>query len=570
MEEIKEPKRRTTTRRSKKIKPLQIISLGGVGEIGKNMLAIQYGEQILVVDAGLKFPEEEMLGVDIVIPDITYLVENADKILGIVLTHGHEDHIGALPYVLKQLNVPIWGTRLTLGFVTAKLEEYRLVDSTTMNQIEAGDKVKIGDFEVEFFRVNHSIADAVGLAIHTPAGLLVHTGDFKFENSPVDGRRTDISRLARMGDEGVMVLFTDITNAEKPGHTPSERIVSNALNDIFSKAPGRIIIASFASNVHRMQMVFDTAQRYGRRVAVIGRSMAKNSEIAEQLGYLKIDEETKLSMADLTNALPEETVIMTTGSQGEPLSALTRMAMDEHKKIKIGPGDTVIISATPIPGNEDLVMRTINNLFRRGAKVYYDAIAPVHVSGHANKEDLKLMISLVRPGYIVPVHGEPRHHAMFVDLAEEMGYGTESVIGLNIGDILEIDKESARIAGRIEKSGGIMVDGVGVGDVSEEVLRDRWHLAQDGIIIAVMTIEATTGSVLTGPDIISRGFVIADHEEDLFEDAKVAAFAKLEEMDPEDLTEVANVKQGVRSALGKFFYTRTGRRPMIIPVITEA
>lgn len=568
MEEVAKPKRRTTRR--KKIQPLQIIPLGGVGEIGKNMTVIRYGDQILVIDSGLKFPEEEMLGVDIVIPDISYLLENSDKVLGIVLTHGHEDHIGALPYVLRQLNVPIWGTKLTIGFVTAKLEEYGLVDSTTLNEIQAGETVEIGDFSVEFMRASHSILDAVSLAIRTPAGLLVHTGDFKFENTPVDGNRVDLARLARLGDEGVMALFTDTTNAEKPGHTPSERIVEKALNEIFAEAPGRIIIASFASNVLRMQMVYDAAHRLGRRVAVIGRSMAKNSEIAEQLGYLKIPEETKLSMADLSSAHPEDTVIMTTGSQGEPLSALTRMAMDEHKKIKIGPGDTVIISATPIPGNEDLVMRTINNLFRRGAKVYYDAIAPVHVSGHANREDLKLMLNLVRPGYIIPVHGEPRHFAQYVNLAEEMGYGRESVIGLNIGDILEINQEEAKLMGKVDQSGGIMVDGVGVGDVSEVVLRDRWHLAQDGIIIVVMTIEQSTGDILNGPEIISRGFVVPEQEEELFEDAKGVVLAKLEEMDPEDKTELSNVKQPVRSALGKFFHQNTGRRPMIIPIIMEA
>jgi ribonuclease J len=558
-----------TKRRSKKVKSLSIIPLGGVGEIGKNMTAIKYGEQILVIDSGLMFPEEEMLGVDIVIPDVTYLVENADKVLGIVLTHGHEDHIGALPYVLRQLNVPLWGTCLTLGFVSAKLDEFRLTDTTVMNEVKAGDVLKLGDFSIEFISVSHSIPDAVGLAIRTDAGLILHTGDFKFDQTPVDGRRTDISRLAQLGDEGVLVMFTDITNVEKIGHTQSERIVGKTFDDIFSQAKGRIIIATFASNVHRMQQVYETAYKYGRKVAVIGRSMAKNSEIANQLGYLTIPEETKLSLAELTNASPEETVIMTTGSQGEPLSALTRMAMDEHKKIKIGVGDTVIISATPIPGNEDLVLRTINNLFKLGAKVIYDMVAPVHVSGHGNQEDLKLMLNLVRPSYVIPVHGEARHFARYVELAEEVGYGKESVIGLSVGSILEINKDEARIAGMIEHSGGIMVDGVGVGDVSDVVLRDRWHLSQDGIIVVVMGIEEATGTILAGPDIVSRGFVIPEHEEEMLEEAKSVVIAKVEAMDWEEAAEWTTVKAIVRSALGKFFNERTGRRPMIIPVIME-
>jgi ribonuclease J len=557
------------TRRTKKIKPLSIIPLGGVGEIGKNMTAIRYGDQILVIDSGLMFPEEEMLGVDIVIPDVTYLVENKDKVQGIVLTHGHEDHIGALPYVLKQMNVPIWGTRLTVGFVSAKLEEHRLLDSVEITEVQPGETVKIGDFAVEFIRVSHSIPDAVGLAIRTPAGLLVHTGDFKFDNTPVDGRHMDISRFARLGDEGVLAMFTDCTNVEKKGYTPSESLVGKTFVDVFAQAEGRIIIATFASNVHRIQQVYNMAHRFGRKVAVVGRSMARNSEIAEELGYLTIHDDTRLSMSELDSVRPDEVVIMTTGSQGEPLSALTRMAMDEHKKIKIGPGDTVIISATPIPGNEDLVMRTINNLFKQGAKVIYDTISPVHVSGHANQEDLKLMLNLLRPSYVIPVHGEARHFAHYVELAHQMGYEPQSVIKLSVGDILEIGKEEAHLAGRVEKSGSIMVDGVGVGDVSDVVLRDRWHLAQDGIIVLVLTIEEETGAVLAGPDIVSRGFVVPEHEEELIEEAREVVLARIKEMDPGELTEWSAVKSAVRSALGKFFRTRTGRHPMIVPVIME-
>lgn len=551
-------------------KPLQIIPLGGVGEIGKNMFAIRYGNDILVVDAGLMFPDDNMLGVDIVIPDISYLLENQKKIVGIILTHGHEDHIGALPYVLKQMDVPVWGTKLTLGLVRAKLEEHGLADSARMNEVKPGEIVKYKrSFEVEFIRVSHSIPDATGLAIRTPAGMIVYTSDFKFDYTPDAGLSIDAARFAKLGDEGVLVMMTDSTNVEKKGYTPSEMVVRKALDAAFAEAEGRIIVASFASNIHRIQEVYYAAHRYGKRVVVIGRSMSKNSEIAEQLGYLKIPEGTKLTLAELNSVEPEKVVVMTTGSQGEPLSALTRMAMDEHKKIKIGPGDTVIISATPIPGNEDLVMRTINNLFRQGAKVIYDTIAPVHVSGHGNQEDLRLMLSFLRPSYIIPVHGEPRHFAKYVELAQGMGYGPESVIGLEIGDILEIDKDGGQIVGKAEQSGAVMVDGAGVGDVTDVVLRDRWHMAQDGVIVVVGTVNKTTGKILTGPDIVSRGFVIPEHEEEIMEEAKEVMLRKAEELMSDGVTQWDAIKPGMRSALGKFLYETTGRRPMIIPVFTE-
>lgn len=553
----------------KKIKPLSIIPLGGVGEIGKNMYAMRYGDEILVVDAGLMFPDEEMLGVDIVIPDTKYLVDNLDKIVGIVLTHGHEDHIGALPYIIREINVPIWGTRLTLGLVSAKLEEHRMLEEVLLNEVAVGDTVTLGEFSVEYVRVSHSIPDAAALAIRTPAGLIVHTSDYKFDHTPVRGQPVDISRLAQLGEEGVLVLLTDCTNVEKRGYTPSERLVGEAFDEIFSQAPGRIIVASFASNVHRVQQVVNTAHRYGRRVAVIGRSMARNSEIAEQLGYLTIPEETRLSLSELSSVPHEQVVIMTTGSQGEPLSALSRMAMDEHKKIKIGPGDTVIISATPIPGNENLVMRTINRLFRQGAKVVYDAISPVHVSGHANQEDIKLMMNLVRPKYVVPVHGEYRHFALFSDLVAQLGYDEERVFHLSIGDILEFDKDGARINGKIERSGSVMVDGIGVGDVSDVELRDRWHLAQDGVIVVVISLDKSTGTIVAGPDVISRGFVIPEHEEEILDEGKDVIIRRIEEMEIEEATEWTTVKADVRRVLGKFIYEQTHRRPMIIPVIME-
>ncbi|MBI2843904.1 MAG: ribonuclease J [Armatimonadetes bacterium] len=556
-------------RRTKKVKPLQIVPLGGVGEIGKNMCAVRYGDGILVIDTGLMFPEEEMLGVDIVIPDISYLLQNSDKIRGIVLTHGHEDHIGGIPYILKQMNKPIWGTRLTLGLVRAKLEEHNLTESSEMHEVEAGDVVEFGEISVEFVGVSHSIPDAAALAIKTPAGTVVYTSDFKFDNNPIDGRLTDISRLARLGDEGVLVLLSDCTNVEKPGYTPSERIVGYTFDDVFSQAPGRIIIATFASNVHRMQQVLDTANRYSRRVAVIGRSMARNSEIAEQLGYLKIPDGAKLSMAELSSAQPEEVVIMTTGSQGEPLSALTRMAMDEHKRIKIGPGDTIIISATPIPGNEDLVNRTINRLFRLGADVVYDPIASVHVSGHGNQEDLKLMLNLTKPQYVVPVHGEYRHIARYAQMADDMGYGSDRMLQLSVGDVLEFDQDGARISGKVDVSGSVMVDGIGVGDVSEVVLRDRWHLAQDGVIVVILTIDKAQGEIVAGPDIMSRGFVVPEHEEEIIEQAKGIIMERMSEMEVEEVAELSAVKQEVRSALGRFLNERTRRRPMIIPIVVE-
>jgi ribonuclease J len=558
-------------KKTTKIKPLQIIPLGGVGEIGKNMTAIRYGEKILVIDAGLMFPDEEMFGVDIVIPDVSFLVENQENVVGIILTHGHEDHIGALPYVLPQINVPIWGTRLTLGFVRAKLEEHEgLLESTVMNEIAAGDTIDLDDFQVESFSVSHSIPDAVGFAIKTPAGMIVHTSDFKFDYTPVGGNPIDVSRLARLGDEDVLALLTDTTNVEKAGYTPSERLVGKTFEDAFGQAEGRIVVAMFASNVHRMQQVFNTAQKYGRKVVVVGRSMARNSQIASELGYLHVPEDIEIPIGELNNTPPEKVVIMSTGSQGEPLAALSRMAMGEHKKIKVGPGDTVIMAASPIPGNEDLILRTINHLYRRGAKVIHEVKDQVHVSGHGNQEDLKLMLYLVRPKYIVPVHGEYRHLAKYSEIAAQMGYGPEWVFQLDIGDILEFQNGEAHEAGKIENVGMVMVDGIGVGDVTDVVLRDRRHLAQDGVIIAVLTIEIATGNVVSGPDIVSRGFVIPEQEEELLEEAKGVVLTKLEEMQVDQETdEMSNIKADLRRALGKFILERTRRRPMIVPVIVE-
>lgn len=555
--------------RKKKASKFQIIPLGGVGEIGKNMIAVQMDGDILVIDAGLMFPDEEMLGVDIVIPDFTYLVENADKVKGVVVTHGHEDHIGALPYLLRSVNAPIWGSRLALGFLRAKLEEHKLLDSAVLNEVAPGDRLKIGPFDVEFIRVSHSIPDCCGLAIRTPVGTVLQTSDFKFDQTPVDGKLMDVSRFAQIGDEGVLLMLTDCTNVEKPGYTPSERVVGRVFDEVFAGATGRIIVATFASNIHRIQQVVDAADKYQRQLAVIGRSMEQNTEIAAELGYLHIPDWMKIGLDKLGYFEPNQIVIVTTGSQGEPLSALSRMAMDEHKQVKITEGDTVIISAKPIPGNEDLVMRTINRLFRRGAKVIYDAITPVHVSGHGNQEDLKLMLNLIRPRYIVPTHGEDRHYAKYVEMAADLGYEPERVFRMQVGDVLEVESEEAKLADPLPVSGSVMVDGIGVGDVTEVVLRDRRHLGLDGILVVVLTLDRSTGAILAGPDIISRGFVIPEFAEELLEEAKSVVIDEVQSMETEEATETSAVKINVRKPLSKFLYERTRRRPMILPVIME-
>ncbi len=548
---------------------LQIIPLGGVLEIGKNMTAYVLDEQILVVDAGLMFPEEEMLGVDIVIPDVTYLEQNSEKVVGIILTHGHEDHIGALPYVLKRLDVPVYGTALTLGFVANKLDEHNLLEVTRLKEIQAGDVLELGDFAVECVQMSHSIPDAIGLVIRTPVGIAVQSGDFKFDQTPIDGNLTDAARLARVGEDGVLVLLCDTTNVEKSGFTPSESLVGQTFEKAFAAATGRIIIAAFASNIHRVQQVYDVASRHGRRVAVIGRSMAENCRIAEELGYLIVPEGARLRIDELDNVEPSETVIMTTGSQGEPLSALSRMALAEHRNISIAHGDTVIISATPIPGNEDLVLRTINRLYKQGAEVLYEPFAPVHASGHGNQEDIKLMLNLLKPRYILPVHGEQRHVSKFSVLAESMGFAEDSVFCLAPGDVFETDGESAKLGDKVQ-AGSVMVDGLGVGDVEDVVLRDRWHLAQDGVVIAVVGVEKSTRSVVTGPDVFSRGFVGEDQAEGLLDEAKSVVLAKLDEFrDSGSLEEFDEIRSACRKALAKLIYSRIHRRPMIVPIVME-
>ena len=546
---------------------IQLIPLGGLGEIGKNMTIVRYGDDIVVIDSGLMFPEDDMLGIDLVIPDISYLLENRELVRAIILTHGHEDHIGALPFVLKQLNVPVYGTRLTLGIVEGRLKENN-VASPNLVPIKPGDEVSIGQFKIGFIRVSHSIADAVALSIKTPIGTIVHTGDFKFDQTPVDGKVTDFHRFAELGDQGVLVLLADSTNAERAGYTMSEKTVGVTFEETFRTARERIIIATFSSNIHRIQQAIDTACKYKRKVAILGRSMVNVVNIALELGYLHIPEGVLIDIDELNNYPSVGVVIITTGSQGEPMSALTRMAMSDHKKVEIAPGDTIIISATPIPGNEKLVSRTIDYLFRQGADVVYEAASGIHVSGHASQEELKLMHNLIRPKFFVPVHGEYRHLKKHAKLAHDMGMPKENIFVTENGSILEFTQDKGIIAGKAA-AGNILVDGLGVGDVGNIVLRDRRQLSQDGILIMVVTMDKQRGTILAGPDIVSRGFVYVRESEQLMEEAKERVMQALEKCEVSGITEWASIKASVRDVLGKYLYEKTRRRPMILPIIME-
>ena len=546
---------------------VQIIPLGGLGEIGKNMTVFKYGDDIILIDAGLMFPEDDMLGIDLVIPDFTYLIENRDKVRAIFLTHGHEDHIGALPYVLKQIDVPVYGTALTLGILEGRLKENG-VSSEGLCVIKPGDKIKAGAFNLEFIRVNHSIPDAISIAIHTPIGTIIHTGDFKFDHTPVDGQVTQFNKFAEFGDRGVLALLADSTNAERPGVTPSEKMVGQTFDDELRYAKNRIIIATFSSNVHRIQQVIDTAVKYKRKVAVIGRSMVNVVNIALELGYLKAPEGVLIDIDETNNYTADKIVIITTGSQGEPMSALTRMAMNDHKKVDIMPGDTVIISATPIPGNEKLVTRTIDHLYKLGADVIYEKSNGVHVSGHASREEIKLMHNLVRPKFFMPVHGEYRHLIKHAGLVQDLGMPKENIVIAENGCVVELTRNSIGIAGRIP-AGKILVDGLGVGDVGNIVLRDRRQLSQDGIMIVVVTIEKETCRVVSGPDIVSRGFVYVREAEGLMDDARDKVQAALEKCEENGVSEWSAIKSAIRDSLGRFLYEKTRRRPMILPIIME-
>ena len=546
---------------------LNIIPLGGLGEIGKNMTVFKYGDDIIVVDAGLAFPEDDMLGIDLVIPDISYLTENKDKIRAIFLTHGHEDHIGALPYVLKKLDLPVYGTALTLGILQGRLKQNG-VSSSQLKTIQPGDIIRAGAFKLEFIRINHSIPDAISIAIHTPIGTVIHTGDFKFDQTPVDGQVTQFSKFAQLGDKGVLMLLADSTNVERPGYTLSEKIVGKTFDEEFRYAQNRIIIATFSSNVHRIQQVVEAAVKYNRKVAVIGRSMVNVVNIAMELGYLNIPEGTLIEVNETNNYPPSQVVIMTTGSQGEPMSALTRMAMSDHKQIGIVPGDTVIISATPIPGNEKGVSRTIDHLFKLGAEVIYEKSSGIHVSGHASQEEIKLMHNLVRPKFFMPVHGEYRMLVKHAKLAQSLGMPKENIVIGENGSVIELTPESICINGKVT-AGKVLVDGLGVGDVGNIVLRDRRQLSQDGILIVVVTIDKQDCSVVSGPDIVSRGFVYVREADDLMENAKEKVQIALNRCQENGVSEWSAIKSAVRDSLSRYLYEKTRRRPMILPVIME-
>ena len=546
---------------------VQIIPLGGLGEIGKNMTAFRYGDDMILIDAGLMFPEDDMLGIDLVIPDISYLIENQDKLKGIFLTHGHEDHIGALPYVMKQIDCPVYGTALTLGILEGRLKENG-VSSENCRIIKPGDKITAGAFKLDFIRVNHSIPDAIAIAINTPIGTIIHTGDFKIDHTPVDGQVTEFNKFAEYGDRGVLALLADSTNAERPGFTPSEKMVGKTFDDEFRYAKNRIIVATFSSNVHRIQQVIDAALKYDRKVAVIGRSMVNVVNIAKELGYLKAPEGEIIDIDETHNYTPDKIVIITTGSQGEPMSALTRMAMNDHKKVDIMPGDTVIISATPIPGNEKLVSRTIDHLYTLGADVIYEKSNGVHVSGHASQEEIKLMHNLVRPKFFIPVHGEFRHLIKHANLAQSLGMPKENIVIAENGSVTELTKNSIGINGKVP-AGKVLVDGLGVGDVGNIVLRDRRQLSQDGIMIVVVTIDKENCHVVSGPDIVSRGFVYVREAEGLMDEAKDKVQLALEKCEENGVSEWSAIKSTVRDSLGRFLYERTRRRPMILPIIME-
>jgi len=546
---------------------IQIISLGGLGEIGKNMTVIRYQDSILVIDAGLKFPEEELLGIDIVIPDITYLLENRDKVKAVLLTHGHEDHVGALPYLLKELNVPVYGSKLTLGIVEGKLKEHDLVGAN-LYVVKPRDIIDLDPFKVEFIRVSHSIPDAMGIAIHSPLGIILHTGDIKLDQTPVDGQVVDFRKLAELGEAGVLVMLSDSTNADRPGFTMSEKVVGNTFDDLFGKCEGRIIVTTFASNVHRIQQVFSTAQKYGRKVSIVGRSMINNVTVSNELGYIDIPEGMLIEMEDINKYPPEQLVIVTTGSQGEPMSALARMASADHPWVGIEPGDTVIISANPIPGNEKLVAKTVDLLYRQGAEVIYEKSMGVHVSGHASQEELKILINLARPRYVIPVHGEYRHLMKHAKLAESLGIPRSRIFVAENGQIIEIGKKKGAINGKVT-AGRVLVDGLGVGDVGNIVLRDRKQLSQDGIIIVVVTINKDTGNVVAGPDIVTRGFVYVRESEQLIDDAKERVKEALEICTKKHITEWSVIKTQIRERLSKQLFEKTGRKPMILPIIME-
>ena len=567
----KAPAKRGRPARSKEIKktPVRIIPLGGLHEIGKNMTVFECSNDMFILDCGLAFPDADMPGVDIVIPDFTYVERNAEKVRGIVITHGHEDHIGGLAYLLKKINVPVYATRLTIGLIEGKLKEQGLYGKVNLNIVEPKKTVKMGCMAVEFIKVNHSIPDSVGMAIHTPAGVIVHTGDFKVDYSPIDGKIIDLARFGELGSRGVLALMADSTNAERPGYTHSERTVGESFDKLFQKGEGkRIIIATFSSNIHRVQQIINCAVRYGRKVAVFGRSMMNVINTAIELGYLDVPPGIIIDIEMMNRYESERIVLITTGSQGEPMSALTRMAMNDHKKVNITPMDFIIISATPIPGNEKFVTRVVNELMKSGAEVVYEAMYEVHVSGHACQEELKLMQSLTKPKFFIPVHGEYKHLKKHADLALQMGMPKENVIIAEIGNVIETDGNTMKVVSQVP-AGRVLVDGLGVGDVGSIVLRDRKHLAQDGLIIIVIGIDRATNEIVAGPDIISRGFVYVRESEELMVEARLLLTDTLSNCSAGELREWNSLKGKMRDALSDYIYQKTKRSPMILPIIME-
>lgn len=573
-----EPKRKTTnTRRTNKVnnkdftfkkETIKIIPLGGLHEIGKNITVFEYGDDIILVDAGLAFPDDDMLGVDLVIPDLTYLERNKEKIRGLVITHGHEDHIGSVPYLLKKINVPVYATKLAAGLIRNKLEEHKLLRSTKLKEVKQGQTIKLGKFKVEFIRSCHSIPDSVMLAITTPVGTILHTGDFKLDFTPIDGEQMDLGRIAELGNKGILALMSDSTNAERKGYTMSESTVGEVFEKLFQNCTKRIVVATFASNVHRVQQIVNSAVEHKRKIAVCGRSMINMIDTARELGYIKCPDNVFIDIDMIKNYTDDQLVIITTGSQGEPMSALTRMAAGEHRKVQITPNDKVIISATAIPGNEKFVSKVIDDLMQLGAEVIYSSLEAIHVSGHACQEEQKIILALAKPKYFIPVHGEYRQLIAHSETAKSMGIAKENIFLTDNGKVLELNEDEAKFTGTVP-SGRVLVDGLGVGDVGSIVLRDRQHLSQDGLIIIVMTMDSSSGSIIAGPDVISRGFVYVRESENLMDDVKNVVRREVYKCEEKNITDWSTIKSNVKDNLREYIFQKTKRNPMILPIIME-
>lgn len=547
---------------------VKIIPLGGLGEIGKNLTVFEYEEEIVIIDCGMSFPDEELLGIDLVLPDITYLLRNKDKIKGIFITHGHEDHIGGLPYVLKQINVPVYATKLTLGLIESKLQEHNILSDCTLNMVKPGEIIEEGNFKIEFIRTNHSIADSASIALHTPIGVIVHTGDFKIDFTPIDGKIIDLQRYAQLGKRGVLLLMADSTNATRAGYTMSEKTVGETLDNLFAKADGRVIVATFASSIHRVQQIANASIKNGRKIAFSGRSMEKISEVARTLGYLFIPEEMIIDLNYIKKYPNNKITIITTGSQGEPMAALTRIASGNHKSIQLEKGDTVIISSTPIPGNKKAVSSVIDDLTEKGAKVIYEAIESIHVSGHACEQELRLIHALLKPKFFVPVHGEYMHLLSHSKIAENMGMDKSNIFILEIGDVLELSRNKAQMDKKVA-AGRVLIDGLGIGDIGNVVLRDRKSLANDGIITVVIVINRESRSIISGPDILTRGFVYVRDSEELIRKIRTIVSKSVERCLDNDVTGWSEIKSTIRKEVATYVYTKMKRKPMVLPVITE-